>query len=305
MGWPRAMVVCVCVYLWPRLKMRFPGMIAVCDHVQECVPHWVCDGWDESMRAAPPPGGGNRPLLHRGAEQSGGPRGWTRGGLPTPQARAVHRGPAPPRPAPLPPLRSPSPARSRTLDSDLSPRAQPPHTRPPLTRAGSSQLWFPPRRPPRCSRPRWRAAPTPRCPRSAGRPAPGMRAGRTREPGGGAAGAREGRQTPPGPGGPRARPLLSWEHRGSTGGGDPGTQVVPICQLPRRGDFPLPPRPHFRPLRPPPRPQPFVSLLPTLPRVAALGWEDPCFLPAASSHPLVRVSPVLPLDALQQFISPR
>lgn len=30
-------------------------MIAVCDHVQECVPHWVCDGWDESMRAAPPP----------------------------------------------------------------------------------------------------------------------------------------------------------------------------------------------------------------------------------------------------------
>lgn len=87
-------------------------MIAVCDHVPECVPHWVCAGWDESMRAAPPPGGGNRPLLHRGAEQSGGQRGWTRGRLPAPRAGAVHRGPAPPRPAPPPPPRSPSPSRS-------------------------------------------------------------------------------------------------------------------------------------------------------------------------------------------------
>lgn len=279
-------------------------MIAVCDHVQECVPHWVCDGWDESMRAAPPPRWRESPppaprcgTKRRAAGLDAGRPAHTTG-------RGSAPGPRPTAPRPAAPAPPPEPRAVQTLDSDPSPRAQPPHARPPLTHAGSSQLWFPLRRPPRCSRPRWRADLTPRCPRSAGRPAPGMRAGRTREPGGGAAGAREGRQTPPGPGGPRARPLLSWEHRGSTGGGDPGTQVVPICQQPRRGDFPLPPQPHFRPLRPPPRPRPFVSLLPTLPRVAALGWEDPCFLPASSSHPLVRVSPVLPLDALQQFISP-
>jgi translation initiation factor IF-2 len=67
---------------------------------------------------------------------------------------------------------------------------------------------------PGAPRPRWRADPTPRRPWSAGRPAPGMRAGCTREPGGGAAGAREGRQTPPGPG-DRAP---AWCSAGSTAG---------------------------------------------------------------------------------------
>lgn len=121
--------------------------------------------------------------------------------------------------------------------------------------------------------------------------------------------ARDGRRRPA-PGAARP-PGARLGAPGLTGGSLTGTRVVRICSLPRRGKFPRPSRPHFRPLPPPPRPQPFVSLLPTLLRVAALGWEALCVLPAAASPTgspptlWIRVCPVLLLlDTLQQVLLP-
>jgi hypothetical protein len=92
------------------------------------------------------------------------------------------------------------------------------------------------------------------------------------------------------------------------------TQVVAISKLPLLGNFPPPPRLHFRPSLSPHSapPPPFVSPLPTLPRVvgtpavAVLGvaFHSPSpGLPKGCLPTLQSVNPALLLATLEQVIS--